>query len=86
PEEKINAFTDAIEKKEERHMFDQLVEGFLEEKQLAREEGWKEARAEDERKAYQHLLESARRFKAKGYPVSDIAESLSLPVRDVEAL
>jgi predicted transposase YdaD len=63
-------------------MFDQLVEGFLEEKQLAREEG----REEEERKAYQHLLESARRLKAKGYPVGDIAESLSLPVRDVEAL
>jgi predicted transposase YdaD len=89
-EEKIDAVTDVIQKKKERQMFDQLVEGILEERQLAREEGraegWREARAEDERKAYQHLLESARKLKAKGYPVSDIAESLSLPEDAVEAL
>jgi hypothetical protein len=58
----------------------------LEEKQLAREEGWREAHAEDEKKAYRDKLESARRFKAKGYPVIDIAESLSLPEEVVAAL
>lgn len=86
PEEKINAVTDTIERKEGRQMFDQLVEGLLEEKQLAREEGWREAHAEDEKKAYRDKLESARRLKAKGYPVIDIAESLSLPEEVVASL
>jgi hypothetical protein len=102
PEEKINAFTDAVEKKEERHMFERLIEGLLEEKQLARAEGWKEGwkeswaegwkeacektRKEEERKAYLEKLESARKIKTKGFSDEDIAESLSLPVKDVEAL
>jgi predicted transposase/invertase (TIGR01784 family) len=81
-EERITAVTDTIEKREEKHMFDQLVEGLLEEKRLAQEQ----TRAEDEEKAYRHLLESARKLKTKGLSDEDIAESLSLPEEVVAAL
>jgi hypothetical protein len=102
PEERINTVIDMIEKKEGSDMFDRLVKGLLEERQLALDEAsekawaeasekaWAEAsektRAEDEKKNYQHLLESARKFKAKGYPAGDIADSLSLPEEVVAAL
>jgi hypothetical protein len=46
----------------------------------------KKTRAEDEKKAYRDKLESARKFKAQGYPVKDIAENLGLPEKVVAAL
>ncbi|MDR2049127.1 MAG: hypothetical protein LBP69_06705 [Treponema sp.] len=75
-------------------MFDQLVEGLLEEREEIRRETWTKAetetrektREEAEKEAYNNKLESARKFKAKGYPISDIAESLSLPEEVVAAL
>jgi hypothetical protein len=93
-EDTINAVIDTIEKKEGSHMFDRLVEGLLKERQALVEETWTKAEAKtraevrthDREEACQHLLESARKPKAKGYPVGDIAESLSLPEEDAAAL
>jgi predicted transposase/invertase (TIGR01784 family) len=94
PNERINTVIDTIEKKEGSDMFDRMVEGLIEERQQALEEAsvkaWAEAsektRAEEEKKNYQHLLESAQKLKAKGYPAGDIADSLSLPEEVVAAL
>ncbi|MDR1625988.1 MAG: hypothetical protein LBT33_05550 [Spirochaetia bacterium] len=47
-----------------------------------RAETWSEANE----KAYRDKLESARKFKAQGYPVKDIAENLGLPEKAVAAL
>jgi hypothetical protein len=56
----------------------------------SRAETWAETtektRAEDEEKAYQDKLQSARKLKARGYPLADIADSLSLPEDVVAAL
>jgi predicted transposase/invertase (TIGR01784 family) len=85
-EEKTAAITDTIEKKEENRMFDQLIEGILEERQFACEEVRAETQAEDYKKAYNDKLESARKLKARGDSDEDIADILSLPVKDVAAL
>jgi hypothetical protein len=82
PEERIAAITDTIEKKEVGGMFDEFVAGVLEERQLAREE----TRAEDEKKAYQDKLESARKLKARGCSDEEIADILSLPVESLSGL
>ncbi|MDR3200117.1 MAG: Rpn family recombination-promoting nuclease/putative transposase, partial [Spirochaetales bacterium] len=86
PKEEIHEITDLIEKKEGSYMFDRFVESVLEDKRLAVENAREETRAEADEKAYQRQLESARKLKSKGYPVSDIAESLSLPEETVTAL
>jgi hypothetical protein len=86
PEERIGAVTGMIETKEDSPMFEQLIEGLLEEKQLACEEAAEKTRAEDREEAYREKLEIARKLKAKGYPVSDIADSVSLPEEVVSAL
>lgn len=36
--------------------------------------------------AYKQAVESARRMKAKGYPVEDIAEITGLTAEEIEAL
>jgi hypothetical protein len=90
PEQRIAAITDTIEKKEVTGMFDEFVAGILEERQLAREEAWAEAReetrAEDEKKTHRHLLESAKKLKTRGLPDEEIADILSLPVEDIKGL
>jgi hypothetical protein len=98
PEESINAAVDMIEKKECSQMFERFVAGVMEEKEELRRETWAKAwtkaetetrektRAEDEQKAWQNKLESARKMKARGDSNEDIADILSLPVQDVAAL
>ncbi|MDR1626791.1 MAG: Rpn family recombination-promoting nuclease/putative transposase [Spirochaetia bacterium] len=85
-EERIAAVTDTIEKKEENRMFDQLIAGMLEEREVIRKEASEKTRAEADKKAYGDKLESARKLKARGTSDEDIADILSLPVKDVAAL
>jgi hypothetical protein len=82
PKEEIHEITDLIEKKGGSDMFEGFVESVLEDKRLA----VAKAHEEDNEKAYQDKLESARKLKAKGYPLGDIADSLSLPEEVVAAL
>jgi hypothetical protein len=56
-------------------MFEGLVASIKDERRKAVAEAWAEA----DEKAWREKLESARKFKAKGYPADDIAEILFLP-------
>ncbi|MDR3115426.1 MAG: hypothetical protein LBU25_07895, partial [Treponema sp.] len=47
-------------------------------RQEGRETGKQEGRAEEQEKAYQEKLESARKFKAMGFPVEQIAAGTGL--------
>jgi hypothetical protein len=121
-EEEIGAITGLIVKQGGQKMFDSFVEAVLEEKRIAKEEGFRLGTEEGIRlgteegfrlgteegirlgteegfrlgteesiricteKAYQEKLESARKFKKKGYPVEDIADSVGLSPDTVGAL
>jgi predicted transposase/invertase (TIGR01784 family) len=56
----------------------------------ARDEGWAkgydQARLEYETRAKQDKLEIARKMKAKGWPLPEIAEDTGLPVDAIEKL
>jgi hypothetical protein len=94
PREKIVVVTDSIEKKEDQTIFEGFVEAVLADKRKMRKEGIQisterdiQIGTEKEReRAYQDNLESARKFKARGFPSDAIAECLNLPPEVVEGL
>ncbi|MFP3090254.1 hypothetical protein LQZ21_08000 [Treponema sp. TIM-1] len=98
PAEEIEAVKEYVGKKEYQTMFDALVESVLEDKRLAREEGWEEGREEGiqigtekgreekQAEAYREKLESARILKGYGVSVEVIAQSLHLTVEEVASV
>ncbi|MDR1625075.1 MAG: Rpn family recombination-promoting nuclease/putative transposase [Spirochaetia bacterium] len=94
PREKAAAITDLVERKEVAGMFEGIVASIKDERRKAvreatektRAKTWAEACAKEEKKAYRHLLQSARKMKAREDSDEDIADILSLPLEDVAAL
>ena len=54
--------------------------------ETAKSDGFKKGVEQAEQKALQEKLKSARRMKSKGYPMSDIADILSLSESEIAAL